>query len=146
MIEISLFTYLISYNICFPWEIWALYLSVDNPQPIKLCSFTLRVMPGVKYQAPLRCIYISECFGIFSFYFLFFFFPLWLDADALGVRLMKSRLSFVQISIRPDFEPRKFGHCKPCYFPSYPLCPRQQDFEQQLSRYIVTSFLQLTLL
>ena len=58
-----------------------------------------------------------------------------------GVRLTKSPLSFVQISIRPDFEPRKFGHCKPCYFPSsYPLCPIEQDFEQELSRYIVTSF------
>ena len=74
MIEISLFTYLISYNICFPWEIWALYLSVDNPQPIKLCSFTLRVMPGVKYQAPLRCIYIWV-FWHFQFLFPVFLFP-----------------------------------------------------------------------
>ena len=73
-------------------------MSVDNPQPIKLFSFTLSGM--LRYQAPLRCIFIWV-FWHFQFLFPVFFFPLWLDADALGyVLVVKSRLFLFRYKAR----------------------------------------------
>ena len=68
------------------------------------------------------------------------FFPFVIGCRCPGVRSSSEKSTIFCSDIRPEVEPRKFGLCKPCYFPSYPLCPRYQDFEQRISRYIVTSF------
>ena len=68
------------------------------------------------------------------------FFPFVIGCRCPGVRSSSEKSTIFCADIRPEVEPRKFGLCKPCYFASYPLCPRYQDFEQRISRYIVTSF------
>ena len=69
-------------------------MSVDNPQPIKLGPFTLRVT--LRYQAPLRCIFIRV------FWHFQFLFPVFLCLFVIGCicprgTLSVSRLSFAQI-------------------------------------------------
>ena len=58
-------------------------MNVDNPQSIKQCSFTLRVM--LRYQAPLRCIFIWVSV-IWHFQSLF---PVFLCLFVIGCRCLR---------------------------------------------------------